>query len=136
MRRVLLMTTAVTLVAAAPAVSKEALHSDPQFGRQMTVSEMKRDLVGSSLLWSDVGGENIQYVAEGGKLRGATPKGERYAINWRFREYDNLFCEETGDPASSGCVQMLRKGNKISFRRKDGLVEFTATIMPGNPFGM
>lgn len=132
----IMLATAALAASVSPAAAQEPLYNDPQFGRQMSVAEMKRELIGNSIFWTDRDGRNVQHIASGGALRGADSKGDRYTIAWRFREYDNLFCEETGDPASSGCVQMLRRGDKVTFRRKDGLVEFTATLAKGNPFGM
>lgn len=134
-----MFTTLLFLAAAAQSVDAdpvEPLYVDAQLGKQMSVDEMKRDLVGSSFAFDSPEGRNVFYVAEGGVLKGVMPKGEKFAINWRFREYDNLFCFETGDVASSGCVQMLRNGDKVSVRRKDGLVEFTATMAQGNAFSL
>lgn len=119
------------------AYAVEPLYSDAATGRQMTVAQIKRDIVGNSFSWTGKKGtKSFQYVAPDGTLRGGDDAGHRYAIKWRFREYDNLFCEETGDPASSGCVQLIRKGNQVSFRRKDGVVELTADIMKGNAFSL
>ncbi|GEO01217.1 hypothetical protein NSE01_30490 [Novosphingobium sediminis] len=134
-----MITTLIFLAAAAQSVEADPvqpLYVDAQLGKQMSVEEMKRDLVGSSFAFDSPEGRNAFYVAEGGVLKGVMPKGGAFAINWRFREYDNLFCFETGDVASSGCVQMIRDGEKVSVRRKDGLVEFTATIAPGNAFNL
>lgn len=114
----------------------EPLYVDAALGKQMSVEEMKRDLVGSSFGFDGPDGKNLFYVAEGGVLKGVMPKGGKFAINWRFREYDNLFCFETGDVASSGCVQMIRDGEKVSIRRKDGVLEFTATMTHGNAYSL
>ena len=134
-----MITALILLAAAAPSADAEPeqqLYVDAQLGKQMSVEEMKRDLVGNSFAFDSPEGKNAFYVAEGGVLKGVMPKGEKFAINWRFREYDNLFCFETGDVASSGCVQMIRDGAKVSIRRKDGVVEFTATMAPGNSYNL
>lgn len=134
-----MFTTLIFLAAAAQQVDADAvqpLYVDTELGKQMSVEEMKRDLVGSSFAFDSPDGKNLFYVAEGGVLKGVMPKGEKFAINWRFREYDNLFCFETGDVASSGCVQMIRDGDKVSIRRKDGVVEFTATMAQGNAYNL
>ncbi len=134
-----MLTTLIFLAAAAQPLDAEPvqpLYQDARLGTQMSVEEMKRDLVGSSFAFDNPEGKNLFYVAEGGVLKGVMPKGDKFAINWRFREYDNLFCFETGDAASSGCVQFVRDGNKLSIRRKDGVVEFTATITHGNAFNL
>lgn len=134
-----MITSLLFLAAAAQSVDADPvqpLYEDAQLGRQMSVEEMKRDLVGSSFAFDSPEGKDLFYVAEGGVLKGVMPKGEKFAINWRFREYDNLFCFETGDVASSGCVQMIRDGEKVSIRRKDGVVEFTATMAHGNAYNL
>ena len=118
------------------AAEAEPLYADPQLGQQMTVAEIKRDVVGNSWSWVRKDVRSFQYIAPDGTLRGGNDSGKRYLLHWRFRDYDNLFCLESGDPASSGCVQLLRQGPKVSFRRKDGVVELTATIAPGNSFGL
>ncbi|NNM76468.1 hypothetical protein HJG53_06075 [Sphingomonas sp. ID1715] len=113
--------------AAAQAADAEPLYEDTDYGRQMTVAEIRRDVVGNSLVWNESGTRRARYVAPDGSFVGG-----RAALRWHFRDYDNLFCVDSGDPATSGCVQFLRQGNTITWRRKDGLIEVSATIAPGN----
>ncbi|WP_298196342.1 hypothetical protein [Novosphingobium sp.] len=121
------------LMLAASVAGSEPLYTDDQLGLQMSVAEMKRDLIGNTLAWDSPAGPNALHLTREGALKGKMAKSGSFTIAWRFRDYDNLLCADSGDPASSGCVQVLRKGNRVSFRRKDGLVEFTASLIPGNP---
>ena len=118
------------------AAAREPLYEDSELGRQMTVAQIRRELVGNSLSWGEPGAKRFQYITPDGTLRGGSQTGRRYALRWGFRKYDNLFCVDSGDPATSGCVQLLRSGDRITFRRKDGLIELTATLQHGNPFGL
>jgi hypothetical protein len=128
---------ALALAAFAQAgIAKEPLYEDTEFGKQMTVAEIRRDLIGNSLSWGEPGAKRFQYLAPDGSLPGGDETGRRYTLKWHFRDYDNLFCVDSGDPASSGCVQLLRSGDRVTYRRKDGLVEVTATIAIGNAFGL
>lgn len=125
------MLLALAAAALAPsALVTEPLYEDAEFGKQMTVDEIRRDLVGNSLSWWVSDARRVRFIAPDGSFRGGGTK-----LSWHFRGYDNLFCVESGDPVSSGCVQLLRSGNRITFRRKDGMIEVTATLEQGNPFG-
>lgn len=135
MIRSLWVTGAVLLAAAVqvPAQSREPLYVDAELGTQMTVAQIKRVVVGNTLSWGKADGMSFQYIGKDGMLRGGNDKGKRYAYKWHFRDYDNLFCVNTDNPGAGGCVQLLRSGDKISYRRKDGLVELTASVLSGNP---
>jgi hypothetical protein len=122
----MLISIAAALLTTASA--PEPLYEDTVYGRQMTVAEIKRDLVGNSLVWGEPGSRHARYIAPNGAFIGG---GE--GLLWHFRDYDNLFCVDSGDPATSGCVQLLRSGNQITFRRKDGLIELTATLEAAAP---
>ncbi|MFD1612408.1 DUF302 domain-containing protein [Sphingomonas tabacisoli] len=130
------MASEVAASIAHASTAEEPLYEDTELGRQMTVAEIKSVLVGNSLSWGEPGKKRFQYLAPDGSLRGGNETGRRYALRWHFRDYDNLFCADSGDPATSGCVQLLRSGDNVSFRRKDGMVELTAKITAGNPFGL
>lgn len=137
MRKLTALGAVIALAVFAPAATaREPLYEDTELGKQMTVARMKRDLVGNSLSWGEPGARRFEYIAPDGSLRGGREDGRRYTLKWRFRAYDNLFCVDSGDPATSGCVQLLRWGDRISLRRKDGLVELTATLSKGNAFGL
>lgn len=133
-----MIATLLVMAAAAPGVGAEPaqpLFADAVLGRQMSVAEMRRDLVGSTF-WADgPTGKSAYLVVASGDLKGVDG-GKAFAIRWHFREYDNLFCFDSGDPAADGCVQMVRRGDAISLRRKDGLVELTGKLERGNPFNL
>lgn len=110
-----------------PTEAVEALHEEPGYGRQMTIAEIERDLVGNSLVWGETGARRIRHIAPDGTFVGGSP-----GLRWHLRDYDNLFCVDSGDPATSGCVQLLRSADRITLRRKDGLIELTADLEAGN----
>ncbi|MCA1653512.1 MAG: hypothetical protein ABR588_08840 [Sphingomicrobium sp.] len=132
------LSVALLLAAVAPsqAQSREPLIVDAKLGTQLTVAQIQRVVVGNTLSWGAPGATRFQFVGRDGMLRGGDDKGKRYTLKWHFRRYDNLFCLDSGDPASSGCVQLLRQGDQISYRRKDGVVELTATVVRGNARGL
>lgn len=126
---------ALSFASAAQSERPEPLYTDAQLGRQLRVAEIRKIVVGNSWTWGSGDKITRQFIARDGSLKGSS--GTRtYTLKWHFRDYDNLFCIDSGDPASSGCVQLLRKGDQISFRRKDGVVELTATLKPGNAFAL
>lgn len=132
MRRFIAIMVAATAFPAAVAAEAEPLFSDDMLGTQMTGAEMKAAFPGNSLTTPGKEGARIAlHFPADGSLRSEFG-GKRQTTRWYIRDYDNLFCFDTAGP----CVQLLRKGDTVTVRRKDGLVEFAFTLMPGNPLNL
>lgn len=121
---------------ATAATANVPLYHEDGLGTQMSADEIRADLVGNSMRIGGEGGKaTVFHVVPDGTLVYTSASGKRSELRWRTRDYDNLFCFDSGDPASSGCVQLLRQGNRVTIRRKDGLVEFAADIVAGDAAG-
>ena len=131
------ITLALTLCIAFTGLARAAdfTTSDPA----LTLDELKSVITGSSWSGSYDGADYKEYVDPNGELRGDNSKDGKYLAHWKLRE-DGLFCFDYGtigmDPGQDGCVQILKKGDQIAYRRLDGEIEGTATLVLGNPFGL
>lgn len=128
--------SAIIFAALPPLAMADDLGSPGDLGRRLTLEDLKTQIVGNSWTGTHGGKSFSEFIAPNGELRGKSAAFGAYVAHWHFRDEDGLFCVDYGQPGMRGCVTLLRAGDQVTFRRLDGVVEGTNTLVAGNAFGL
>jgi hypothetical protein len=89
-------------------------------------------VVGNTIHFQGGGEDVFEYLAPKGEIRGESSARGKYKARWRLLD-DQTMCFESADPMASGCVGVELNGTKITFHRRDGVIEGPFEILTGNP---
>lgn len=89
-------------------------------------------LVGNTVHFQAPSEDVYEFLAPDGTIHGESSLHGTYRARWRFFEMDS-FCFQHDDPFASGCVAVSLEAGRITFYRRDGVIEGPFELLPGNP---
>jgi hypothetical protein len=89
-------------------------------------------VVGNTIHFQGGGEDVFEYLDPTGEIRGESSAHGKFTARWRLLD-DRTMCFESADPMASGCVGVELKGTRITFLRRDGVVEGPFELLAGNP---
>lgn len=95
-------------------------------------SQLLNRVVGNTIHFQGGGEDVYEYLDPKGEIRGESSARGKYSARWRLLD-DQTMCFESADPMASGCVGVELNGAKITFRRRDGVIEGPFEFLTGNP---
>lgn len=109
------------------AISTTAVHA-----KELDRTALLHQVVGNTIHFQGQGAEVFEFLASAGEIRGESSVHGKYRARWRLLD-DRTLCFESADPMASGCVGIELDGSKITFVRRDGVIEGPFELLPGNP---
>jgi len=102
--------------------------------RTLSAQQILSQVVGNTIVYQDDAKDRVEeYLASDGSVHGRSRAHGSYVSEWQIR-FGHYLCLVTGDPKTSGCVQVvIRDGSKIEFHLDIGETEGPFTFLPGNP---
>src|SRR5690349_7927376 len=95
-------------------------------------TELLHRVVGNTIHFQGGGEDVFEYLDPSGGIRGESSLRGKFAARWRLLD-DRTLCFESADPMASGCVAVELDGTRITFHRRDGVVEGQFEYLVGNP---
>ena len=89
-------------------------------------------VAGNTIHFQGAGEDVFEFLAPAGEIRGESSVHGKYRARWRLLD-DRTLCFESADPMASGCVAVDLDGSRITFVRRDGVVEGPFELLRGNP---
>jgi len=89
-------------------------------------------VAGNTIHFHGAAEDVYEFLAPAGEIRGESSVHGKYRARWRLLD-DRTLCLETADPMASGCVGVELDGDRITFVRRDGVVEGPFELLAGNP---
>jgi hypothetical protein len=89
-------------------------------------------VVGNTIHFQGGGEDVFEYLDPNGGIRGESSVHGKFTARWRLLD-DQTMCFESADPMASGCVGVELNGTRITFLRRDGVVEGPFELLAGNP---
>jgi hypothetical protein len=95
-------------------------------------NELLHRVVGNTIHFKGGGEHVFEYLDPAGGIRGESSVHGKFRARWRLLD-DQTMCFESADPMASGCVGVELNGTRITFLRRDGVVEGPFEFLAGNP---
>ena len=89
-------------------------------------------VVGNTIRFQGGSEQVYEYLDPAGEIRAESTVHGKFSARWRFLD-ERTLCFESADPMASGCVGVELEGSKITFVRRDGVIEGPFELLPGNP---
>jgi len=89
-------------------------------------------VVGNTIHFQGGGEDVFEYLDPKGGIRGESSVHGKFTARWRLLD-DQTMCFESADPMASGCVGVELNGTRITFHRRDGVIEGPFEFLAGNP---
>jgi len=89
-------------------------------------------VAGNTIHFQGAGEDVFEFLAPAGEIRGESSVHGKYSARWRLLD-DRTMCFESADPMASGCVGVELDSSKITFVRRDGVIEGPFELLSGNP---
>jgi hypothetical protein len=100
--------------------------------RELDRAGLLQRVAGNTIHFHGAAEDVYEFLAPAGEIRGESSVHGKYRARWRLLD-DRTLCLETADPMASGCVGVELDGDRITFVRRDGVVEGPFELLAGNP---
>jgi hypothetical protein len=100
--------------------------------RELDRAGLLHRVAGNTIHFAGDGEDTFEFLAPGGEIRGESSVHGEFRARWRLLD-DHTMCFESDDPMASGCVGVELDGSKITFARRDGVIEGPFELLRGNP---
>ena len=101
-------------------------------GKELDRAGLLHRVAGNTIHFQGAGEDVFEFLASAGEIRAESSVHGKFSARWRLLD-DRTLCFESADPMASGCVSVELEGSKITFVRRDGVIEGPFELLPGNP---